>query len=120
MRAMFNASEADGAGMADLVVKPVAATRPKVARPPLHRVLLINDDYTPRDFVVSVLRSVFRLNSDQARRVMMLAHTRGLALVAVYTRDVAETKAAAGTEAGARQGYPLTFTTEPEPTEDGE
>jgi ATP-dependent Clp protease adaptor protein ClpS len=105
--------------MSDLVVtpKPETATRP--ARPPLYRVLLLNDDFTPREFVVSVLRLVFRLSSDQARRVMIVAHTRGLCVVAVYTRDVAETKAAQGTEAGRREGYPLTFQTEPEPTEEG-
>lgn len=106
--------------MTDVVVKPRTETRPRTARPPLYRVLLLNDDYTPRDFVVTVLRTVFRLNSDQARRVMIIAHTRGTCVVAVYTRDVAETKAAQGTEAGQREGYPLTFMTEPEPTEDGE
>ena len=72
------------------------------ARPPLYRVLLLNDDFTPRDFVVMVLRAVFRLNTDQARRVMMVAHTRGLCVVAVYTRDVAETKAGAGHRRPAR------------------
>ncbi len=50
---------------------------------------------------------------------MTLAHTRGLCVVVVYTRDVAETKAAQGTEMGKREGYPLTFSTEPEPSEDG-
>jgi ATP-dependent Clp protease adaptor protein ClpS len=49
---------------------------------------------------------------------MIVAHTRGLCVVAVYTRDVAETKAAQGTDAGRREGYPLTFSTEPEPSED--
>lgn len=106
--------------MSQLVVMPRTETRPRTARPPLYRVLLINDDYTPRDFVVTVLRLVFRLNSDQARRVMMIAHTRGACVVAVYTREVAETKASQGTEYGAREGYPLTFSTEPEPTEDGD
>lgn len=104
--------------MTDLVVKPKPETATRPARPPLYRVLLLNDDFTPRDFVVTVLRSVFRLNSDQARRVMLVAHTRGLCMVAVYTRDIAETKAAQGTEAGRREGYPLTFQTEPEPSED--
>ncbi len=100
----------------DLQPRGETAIRP--ARPPLHRVLLLNDDFTPRDFVVAVLRSVFRLSTDQAHRVMILAHTRGLCVVAVYTRDVAETKAAQGTDAGRREGYPLAFLTEPEPDED--
>lgn len=106
--------------MPDIVLKPVAETKPRVARPPLHRVLLHNDDYTPREFVVTVLRGIFRLDADQARRVMLLAHKLGLAVVAVYTRDVAGTKAAQATEAAARRGYPLAFSTEPEPDEDPE
>ncbi|MBP7002237.1 ATP-dependent Clp protease adaptor ClpS [Amaricoccus sp.] len=107
--------------MPELVVKPKTETeaRARPARPPLYRVLLLNDDYTPRDFVVGVLRLVFRLNSDQARRVMLIAHTRGLSVVAVYTRDVAETKATQATEHGRREGYPLTFQTQPESSEDG-
>lgn len=105
--------------MPDLVVQPKPETRTRPARPPLYRVLLLNDDFTPRDFVVGVLRRVFRLTTDQARLVMLLAHTRGLCVVAVYTRDVAETKATLGTEAGRREGYPLTFQTEPEADEEG-
>jgi ATP-dependent Clp protease adaptor protein ClpS len=104
--------------MSDLIVAPKEEVRTRPARPPLHRVLLLNDDFTPRDFVVRVLRLVFRLNADQARRVMLIAHTRGVCVVAVYTRDVAETKAAQGTEHGRREGYPLTFQTEPEADED--
>ena len=67
-----------------------------------------------REFVVTVLKAVFRMNEDQAYRVMMTAHRRGACVVAVYTRDVAETKATEGTEAGRSKGYPLMFTTEPE------
>jgi ATP-dependent Clp protease adaptor protein ClpS len=77
-------------------------------------VILLNDDYTPRDFVVTVLQAVFRMNRDQAYRVMMIAHQRGACVVAVFTKDVAETKATQGTEAGRSMGYPLLFTTEPE------
>lgn len=97
---------------ADLKPKVEARTRP--ARPPLYRVLLLNDDFTPRDFVVGVLRGVFRLSPETARQVMLTAHLRGLCLVAVYTRDVAETKAASAAEAGRREGYPLAFRVEPE------
>ena len=86
----------------------------KTERPRLHKVILLNDDYTPREFVVTVLKAVFRMSEDQAYRVMMTAHRRGACVVAVYTRDVAETKATAGTEAGRAKGYPLMFTTEPE------
>jgi ATP-dependent Clp protease adaptor protein ClpS len=100
--------------MSDIVTTPRAKVRPKTERPRLHKVILLNDDYTPREFVVTVLKAVFRMSRDQAYRVMMTAHRRGACVVAVYTRDVAETKATEGTEAGRAAGYPLQFTTEPE------
>jgi len=89
-------------------------TKTKTQRPPLYKVILLNDDYTPREFVVLVLKAVFRMSGDQAYRVMMTAHQRGACVIAVYTRDVAETKAKEGTELGKSKGYPLFFTTEPE------
>jgi ATP-dependent Clp protease adaptor protein ClpS len=100
--------------MSKSVVKPRTKVRLKTQRPPLYKVILINDDYTPREFVVQVLKAVFRMNEDQAYRVMMTAHQRGTCVIAVYTRDVAETKAKEGTELGKSKGYPLFFTTEPE------
>ena len=96
------------------VVKPRTETRTKTQRPPLYKVILINDDYTPREFVVQVLKAVFRMNAERAYHVMMTAHRRGVCVIAVYTRDVAETKAKEATELGKSQGYPLYFTTEPE------
>ena len=89
-------------------------TKTKTQRPPLYKVILVNDDFTPREFVVTVLKGEFRMSEDQAYRVMMTAHRRGACVVAVFTRDVAETKATRATEAGRRKGYPLMFTTEPE------
>ena len=100
--------------MSPTLVKPRTKVRPKTQRPPLHKVILLNDDYTPREFVVVVLKAVFRMNQDQAYRVMMTAHRRGACVIAVYARDVAETKAKEGTELGRSKGYPLFFTTEPE------
>ncbi len=100
--------------MADTVTTPRTKVLTKTERPRLHKVILLNDDYTPREFVVTVLKAVFRMSEDQAYRVMMTAHRRGVCVVAVYTRDVAETKATEGTEAGRSKGYPLRFTTEPE------
>jgi ATP-dependent Clp protease adaptor protein ClpS len=100
--------------MGDLVTKPRTKVKPKTQRPKLHKVILVNDDFTPREFVVTVLKGVFRMNADQAYRIMMTAHQRGACVVAVYTKDVAETKATEGTDAGRKQGYPLLFTTEPE------
>ena len=100
--------------MSDLDAKTRTETRPKTERPRLHKVILINDDYTPRDFVVVVLRAVFRTSKDVGYRIMMTAHQRGSCVVAVYARDIAETKATEATEAGKRAGFPLMFTTEPE------
>jgi len=89
-------------------------TQPKTQRPPLHKVLLINDDYTPREFVVMVLKAVFRMNEEAAYNVMMTAHRRGVCVVAVFAKDVAETKAKEATDLGRAKGYPLFFSTEPE------
>ena len=100
--------------MIDAVTKPKTKVKTKTERPRLHKVILVNDDYTPREFVVQVLKAEFRMNEDQAYRVMMTAHQRGVCVVAVFERDVAETKATRGTEAGRAKGYPLLFTTEPE------
>ena len=100
--------------MSDTLIKPRTKVRPKTKRPHLHKVILLNDDYTPREFVVVVLKAVFGMNEDQAHRVMYTAHSRGTCVVAVFTKDVAETKAKEGTELGRGAGYPLMFTTEPE------
>ncbi len=100
--------------MADAVTKPKTKTKLKTERPKLHKVILVNDDFTPRKFVVMVLKAEFRMSEDQAYKVMVTAHQKGVCVVAVYTKDIAETKATWATDAGRAQGYPLLFTTEPE------
>ena len=102
--------------MSPATVKPktTTKTRIKLERPPLYKVILLNDDYTPREFVVSVLKAVFRMGAETASRVMLTAHQKGACVIAVYTRDVAETKAKEATELGKAKGYPLFFTTEKE------
>lgn len=101
--------------MADVsVTKPRTNAVPKVARPPLHKVILLNDDFTPRDFVVRVLKAEFRITADQAYRIMITAHTKGACVVAVFIKEIAETKAKRATEMARNEGYPLLFTTEPE------
>lgn len=100
--------------MTDIIIKPDTEDQVKPERPRLHKVILINDDFTPREFVVTVLKAEFRMSEDQALRVMITAHRRGACVVAVYTKDVAEAKATNATDAGRRKGYPLLFTTEPE------
>lgn len=98
----------------DTPTRPKTSTRPKVARPPLHKVILVNDDFTPREFVVLVLKAEFRITEDQASHIMITAHTKGSCVVAVFTQEVAETKATRATEMAREQGFPLLFTTEPE------
>ena len=100
--------------MIDTVVKPRPKVKTQTEWPKLHKVILVNDDYTPREFVVTVLKGEFKLSEDQAHRVMITAHRRGVCVVAVFTKDVAETKATRATDAGRAKGYPLLFTTEPE------
>ena len=96
------------------VLTPRTKTKPKVERPKLWKVILLNDDFTPREFVVLVLKAVFRMNESTAYRVMLTAHQRGACVIAVFTKDVADTKAKEATELGKSKGYPLYFTTEPE------
>ncbi|MBL8582444.1 MAG: ATP-dependent Clp protease adapter ClpS [Rhizobiaceae bacterium] len=98
----------------DLITKPRVKAKPKLERPKLHKVILLNDDFTPREFVVTVLKAEFSMSEDQAHRVMITAHRRGVCVVAVFPKDVAETKAVRATDAGRAKGYPLMFTTEPE------
>jgi len=100
--------------MGKIVTKPSTKAKPKLERPKLHKVILVNDDFTPREFVVMILKAEFRMTEDQAYKVMLTAHQRGVCVVAVFTKDVAETKATRATDAGRVKGYPLLFTTEPE------
>ena len=100
--------------MIDTVTNKRTKVRTEVERPRLHKVILVNDDFTPREFVVSVLKAEFGMTEDQAHKVMITAHQRGVCVVAVFTKDVAETKATRATDAGRAKGYPVLFTTEPE------
>jgi ATP-dependent Clp protease adaptor protein ClpS len=102
------------APMPQIATRLRTKVKPKTERPRLHKVILVNDDFTPREFVVTVLKAEFRMNEDQAYNVMITAHRRGVCVVAVFAKDVAETKATRATDAGRSKGYPLLFTTEPE------
>ena len=98
----------------DTTIKPKTRTRPKLARPKLYKVILLNDDYTPRDFVILVLKAVFHMSEETGYRVMMTAHKLGSCVVVVCVRDIAETKAKEGIDLAKGMGFPLMFTTEPE------
>lgn len=88
------------------------ALKPK--RPPLYKVILMNDDYTPMDFVVMVLESVFHKDHAQALEIMLQVHNKGAAVVGIYTHDVAETKAGIVIEHARINEYPLQCTVEKE------
>lgn len=86
-----------------LVVEPEVKTK----RPPYFKVVLLNDDYTPMDFVVFLLKDVFRKNHEDAINTMLEIHHKGEGLCGVYTRDVAETKAELAITLARRSEYPL-------------
>ncbi len=92
-----------------LVVEEAA---PKLKRPPLYQVLLLNDDYTPMEFVVDVLERVFGLDRPTATRVMLEVHTRGKGVCGVFTYEIAETKVAQVTSYARQQQHPLLCTME--------
>lgn len=98
----------------------VTETKPddKVKRPRLFRVLLHNDDYTTREFVVFVLERVFRLSEGDAVRVMMHVHNNGQGVAGVYTREVAETKVTTVERLANENDYPLMLSLEPEEDDD--
>jgi len=90
----------------------VETARPEVVRPPLYQVVLLNDDYTPMDFVVEVLQIFFSLNRERATQVMLHVHTRGKGVCGVFTREVAETKVTQVNEFARQHQHPLLCTME--------
>ena len=90
----------------------VETSKPETARPPLYSVLLLNDDYTPMDFVVDVLMRFFAMNLEKATQVMLHVHTRGRGVCGVFTRDVAESKVAQVNEYSRINQHPLLCTME--------
>jgi ATP-dependent Clp protease adaptor protein ClpS len=96
------------------VVIPKTKVRPKIEKPRLYKVILFNDDYTPREFVIAVLKIVFRTGEEAGYHIMITAHQKGSCVVAVYTRDIAETKVKEAMDYAREAGFPLMFTAEPE------
>jgi ATP-dependent Clp protease adaptor protein ClpS len=85
---------------------------PRVKKPPLYRVILLNDDYTPMEFVVRVLEKVFGLDRNTATRIMLEVHTKGKGICGVYTYEIAETKVAQVTGLAQQNQHPLLCTME--------
>ena len=90
----------------------VEESRPKVKQPPLYRVVLINDDYTPMEFVVEILESIFGMERTRATQVMLEVHTKGKGVCGVYNFDIAETKVAQVMSIARQQQHPLLCTME--------
>lgn len=93
----------------DVAVEEAA---PKLKRPSLYRVILINDDYTPMEFVVDVLQTVFGMERNQATRVMLEVHTKGKGVCGIFTYEIAETKVAQVMSIAQQQQHPLLCTME--------
>jgi ATP-dependent Clp protease adaptor protein ClpS len=84
-----------------------APAEPKIKKPPLYRVVLLNDDYTPMEFVVEVLQSFFGLDRERATQVMLAVHTQGKASCGIFPRDIAETKSAQVNQYAQENQHPL-------------
>ena len=89
-------------------------TRPKTQRPSLYKVLLLNDDYTPMEFVVLVLQRFFGKSTEDATRIMLHVHQKGVGVCGVYTYEIAETKVAQVVEFARQHQHPLQCTMEKE------
>ncbi len=90
----------------------VEEARPKIKQPPLYRVVLINDDYTPMEFVVEILESIFGMERTRATQVMLEVHTKGKGVCGVYNFDIAETKVAQVMSIAKQHQHPLLCTME--------
>lgn len=90
----------------------IQESEPKLKRPPLYKVLLLNDDYTPMEFVVLILERFFGMNREKATQIMLNVHTQGVGVCGVYSRDVAETKVVQVNDFANENQHPLKCTME--------
>jgi ATP-dependent Clp protease adaptor protein ClpS len=90
----------------------VEEAKPRLKRPPLYKVVLLNDDYTPMEFVVEILQTFFRMNRSQATQIMLHVHTRGKGVCGVFIYEIAETKAAQVNDYSRKHQHPLLCTLE--------
>jgi len=94
--------------------------KPRLKRPPLYRVLLLNDDYTTMEFVIDVLTSVFHHSEEKAAHIMMHVHQKGSGVCGIFTREIAETKVEQVIQYAQQNKHPLQCTMEPDSDDDGE
>lgn len=90
----------------------VTKTKPKTKKPSMYKVLLLNDDYTPMEFVVYVLEKLFRMSREQATQVMLHVHQKGVGVCGVYTYEIAETKVTQVIDLARKNEHPLQCTME--------
>ncbi len=108
------ANDNDDDRNADDEIAVVTKTKPKTKRPPMYKVMLLNDDYTPMEFVVLVLERFFQINHAQSVEIMLTVHKKGLAVVGVFAFEIAETKVAQVMDFARRNQHPLQCTMEKE------
>jgi ATP-dependent Clp protease adaptor protein ClpS len=104
----------NGNGLDIPTAKVVVKNRPKTKKPSMYRVILLNDDYTPMEFVVHVLERFFQKNHEEATQIMLHVHRRGVGVCGVFTYEVAETKVHQVVEFARRHQHPLQCTLEKE------
>jgi ATP-dependent Clp protease adaptor protein ClpS len=92
----------------------IEKSKEKLQKPPMYKVMMFNDDYTPMEFVVIILKSIFRKSEADASLIMLNIHQKGFAVVGVYTHEVAETKTHQANESAKRNEFPLLTKFEPE------
>jgi len=90
----------------------IATSRPGLKRPPMYKVIILNDDYTPMDFVVTILERFFTMNREKATRIMIQVHTSGAGVCGVFSRDIAETRVAQVENYSSQHNHPLKCTME--------
>lgn len=98
----------------------VETARPRLKRPPLYRVLLLNDDYTTMDFVIHVLQAIFHHGEEKAAQIMLHVHQKGAGICGVYTREIAESKVEQVLQFAQQNEHPLQCTMEPESSDEEE
>ena len=89
-----------------------AEAKPELKRPPMYKVILLNDDYTPMEFVVHILEKFFAMNREKATQIMLTVHTEGAATVGIFPRDIAETKSEQVNNYAQENNHPLMSTIE--------
>jgi len=107
-------NDGNGGSDADRRTGLLTKTRPKTKKPAMYKVLMLNDDYTPMEFVVFVLENFFSKSREEATRIMMHVHRRGVGICGVYTYDVAETKVNQVMDMARKEQHPLQCTLEKE------